>query len=304
MAIFTLTDSNAAILAQLNGIAGNSQYNIVTSVAGGNLTVALKDKYGNDFSASNPGYFKIGDTVRTITGACSFTTNAGTSWLNLGSAELATKEVDLFAYIVYSTSSNSVVPMSSRYSSARLISDFDTSGADKEKGVIGSVVNNTDQVECIGRFNAILSGGAYTWSIPATSIIISRPIYETRWLTWVPRWIGGGGSVGTYATTITSALYKISGSTVSVGSYSLISNLGSWSGVLEYSLPLVPNGGVNVPLAGSISANATNPVTAARGMPYFVSTGIRFLSSTGSAEIQWSALATGDVIFINGQYPI
>jgi hypothetical protein len=40
-------------------------------------------------------------------------------------------------------------------------------------------------VEIIGRFNATLSASAsFNWSVPATSVVVNRPIYETRLLTY------------------------------------------------------------------------------------------------------------------------
>ena len=100
----TPTENGANSLLTINNnfslLAPNvlSQYTIVRTVDGSsNLTVSLKDINGNDFSPTNPGCFKIGDTVRTITGALSFTANAASgSWMNLGSAELATQETDIF----------------------------------------------------------------------------------------------------------------------------------------------------------------------------------------------------------------
>jgi hypothetical protein len=41
----------------------------------------------------------IGGVVRTITSALSRTRGTGANFMKLGSAELATKEVDLFVYL-------------------------------------------------------------------------------------------------------------------------------------------------------------------------------------------------------------
>ena len=83
-----------------------TNYKIVTSVAGGNLTVALKTLAGNNPSATDPIYVRIGDTVRTITGALVQTIPAASNWFNLGSAELATQEVDLFTYLGWTSASS------------------------------------------------------------------------------------------------------------------------------------------------------------------------------------------------------
>lgn len=73
-----------------------------------------------------------------------------------------------------------------RFPSATFMSDIVNSNTG-EKGAMGIInYNSTDKVVNIGRFNAILSAGAgYTWSIPATSIIINSPINETRLLDYV-----------------------------------------------------------------------------------------------------------------------
>src|ERR1035437_2450451 len=81
------------ILNYLSHIGGPQgfgyNYKIVRTVDGsGNMIVALKGLDGNDPSASNPIPIRIGDTVRTITGATSQTITAGYNYFNSGSAEL------------------------------------------------------------------------------------------------------------------------------------------------------------------------------------------------------------------------
>ena len=44
----------------------------------------------------------------------------------------------------------------------------------------------TDDATNVGRFNAILSAG-FAWSIPATSVIVNSPIYETRNISALPQ---------------------------------------------------------------------------------------------------------------------
>jgi len=159
------------------------KYSIVRTVASGNLTVALKNYEGNDPTTAKPVKIQIGGTIRTITGALSFGANAGTNWANLGSAELATKETDLFYYLAYN-STYGVVPLFGRVPTNNYIGDFSATQTN-EKGTNTGVVafgflSSTDQVVNIGRFNAILSAGAgYTWSIPATSTILNYPVFTT-----------------------------------------------------------------------------------------------------------------------------
>ena len=98
-------------------------YKIVPSVASNNLTVALKHIDGTDPSAARPITKKIGDSFYNITAALSVTKNAATNWCNLGSAELATKEADLFVYLGYNATDGVVIGFS-RYPGASSYDDF------------------------------------------------------------------------------------------------------------------------------------------------------------------------------------
>ncbi len=186
----------------------------VTDAAG--ITVAIKTLAGTDPSATDPVYVRIGDTVRTISAALSVVLADGTNWMNLGSAELATKEVDLFAKLGYNAT-DGVVLAFSRYPGGNQYSDWSTTTTNEKYMAVSTRTNaaSTDYYEVIGRFAATLSAGAgYTWSVPTYTAInlIQRPIYETRLLDWVPT---TSASSGTYTTTSLSyAKYKVSGSTV------------------------------------------------------------------------------------------
>jgi hypothetical protein len=170
---------------------------IVPSVASDNLTVAIKGIDGNDPSATNPIYVRIGDTIRSITSALSVTASAGTNLCQAGSAELATKEIDWFVYLGWNVAQANIVLAFSRIPYAQRLDDFDYTNETLEKsakfsaGIAGYTVS--DPYENIGRFAATLSAGAgYTWTVPTFTAtnLIQRPIYETRWLTWVPTIVG------------------------------------------------------------------------------------------------------------------
>lgn len=176
---------------------------IVPSVASNNLTVAIKGIDGNDPSATNPVYVRLGDTVRSITAACSVTKNAGTKWLNAGSAELATKEIDYFVYLIWYSTHNGgarVVPGFARIPWVERYDGFNNTNGELENSWcyeydgVGQP-DSADPVSVVGRFAATLSAGAgYTWSVPTftTVNLIQRPIYETRELSYAP--VAGGGS--------------------------------------------------------------------------------------------------------------
>lgn len=172
-------------------------WKIVPSVSGGNLTVALKTLAGTDASASNPIYVMIWGVMRTITGALnSVLLPSGTNWFNAGSAELATKEIDYFAYLGRNSSTWTIFFWYSRLPWANYREDFNivTNVSEKWCPYMDNLAANDPAVN-IGRFAATLSAGAgYTWSIPTytASNLIQRPIYETRWLSIAPTltWTG------------------------------------------------------------------------------------------------------------------
>lgn len=175
----------------------------VTSVATNNLTLALKTSQGNDPSANDPVYVRIGDTVRTVTTALSVTKNAGTNWFNSGSAETATQEIDYFVYLGYNATDGVVIGFA-RIPYAIKYGDFSATTTNDKYCAISTITNavSTDQYEVVGRFNATLSAtAAFNWSIPATSIVISRPIFETRELTYTPTVTAGSGAFSSVSAT-------------------------------------------------------------------------------------------------------
>lgn len=189
--------------------AGMINGEIVTSVATSDLTIAIKNLAGNDPSASDPVWVRVGNTFRKITSALSVTLNDATNWFNAGSAELATKEIDYFVYLAWNASGSAVRLGASRMSHGRVYSDFSSTNTSERYFSNSGTINATDEVENVGRFNAVLSAGAaYTWSIPATPVIVNRPIYETRTLSWAPQYSASGSMTYTSVTT-TTALYKI-----------------------------------------------------------------------------------------------
>jgi hypothetical protein len=190
----------------------NSEYQIAVTVASNNITATLKDRDGNNPSATVPVRVKIGNTVRTVTSALSVTKNAGTNWCNAGGAELATKEIDYFVYLGYNATDGVVIGFS-RIPYAKIYSDFSTTNTDEKYCAISTITNAAagDAYNVIGRFAATLSAGAgYTWSVPTftASNLVHRPIYETRILTWQPVYSASASMTYTSVTT-DIAEYKI-----------------------------------------------------------------------------------------------
>lgn len=171
---------------------------ISVTVASNNLTLAVKTLAGADPSAADPVYCRFSTTVRSITAALSVTLAAATNWMNLGGAELATKEADLFAYLGYNAT-DGVVIGPARIPYATKYSDFSATSTNERYAAISTITNAAagDEYQVIGRFAATLSAGAgYTWSVPTytPANLIQRPIYNTRRLDWVPTLTGYSAS--------------------------------------------------------------------------------------------------------------
>lgn len=184
---------------------------IVPSVATNDLTVAIKGMDGNDPSASNPVYVRIGNTVRSITAATSVASAAGANRLNAGSSELATKEIDYFVYAIYQTTDAVVKIGFARRPDGRLYSDFSSTSTNENYFYFTGTLSATDEMVVIGRFAATMSAGAgYTWSVPTftNKNLIQRPIYETRWIDWEPT-IAGSGTMTYTSVSYGLAKYKI-----------------------------------------------------------------------------------------------
>ena len=182
---------------------------ISRTVASNNLTVALKTLAGGDPSALDPVYVRIGNSVRKVIAALSVTKNAGTNWGNAGGVT-ATKEVDWFIYMGYNATDGTVIGFS-RYPGASVYSDFSATTTNEKFCAISTITTaaSTDEYEVVGRANITLSAGAgYTWSVPATSLVLSRPIYKTRWLDFVPI-LSASGSLTWGSTSVLYAQYII-----------------------------------------------------------------------------------------------
>lgn len=287
---------------------------IVPSVASNNLTVALKGLDGNDPSATNPVYVRINGVVRTITGALSTTDNAGANVYNAGSAELATKEIDYFVYLVYSTVSNAVVMGISRIPYATIASDFSAAVSnEKFSGIYyngnGVVSNSGDAVVNIGRFAATLSAGpGYTWSVPTftSANLIQRPIFTSRWLSYVPVVSGTGGSIGTFAANPYVGVYRVFNTDVSFKTNIKVTNVGSWSGNVTHILPFTSGTtyGEQPVIGIAASVGDTAATVTDMGFPVIFGASCYFIVAFGSGALTWGSFVANDYIYTSGIYEI
>jgi hypothetical protein len=226
---------------------------IVPTVASNNLTVAIKGLDGNDPSATNPVYCRIGDTIRAITSALSVTKNAGTNWFNAGSTELATEEIDYFVYLGYNATDGVVIGFS-RIPYANEYDDFSTTTTNEKYCAISTITTAAagDDYEVVGRFAATLSAGAgYTWSVPTftNKNLIQRPIFETRWLQWLPTYTGSGSMTYTSVTTV-HANYKLQNDTITIILASNGTTGGSAHSDLSATLPFTAESTTVAPAVG------------------------------------------------------
>lgn len=213
-AVKAYVDNNSSSFATLyapQGFLINGKLSV--TVASNNITVAIKTLAGTDPAAGDPVYCRIGDNIRTLTSALSVTKNAGTNWFNSGSSELATKEIDYFAYLGYNATDGVVIGFA-RIPFAQRYNDFSTTTTDEKYCAISTITTAAanDYYENIGRFAATLSATAsFNWSVPTFTgtNLINKPTDITRLLSWTPTWAGFSSSP-----TGVNATYKVSGNQV------------------------------------------------------------------------------------------
>lgn len=235
---------------KFNTPQGYLQNGVITrSVSSNNITVAIKTLAGNDPSASDPVIVRIGDSIRTITSALSVTKNAGTNWFSSGSSDLATGEIDYFVYLGYNATDGVTIGFA-RIPHANTYGDFNTTSTNARYCAISTITNatSTDQYENVGRFNATLSATAsFNWSVPATSIVINRPIFDTRWLNVATP------TVNNISTSSKYLRYKISHNHVDIcGAFTAS---GAGSGVYSFNLPISAASSTGISYWGSAYAN-------------------------------------------------
>lgn len=178
-----------------------------------NLVVALKGLDGNDPSATNPVYVRVGGAIRTITAALSLTVNSDNNYFNAASTELASKEVDYFTYLCWDGTNNTTGIGVCRIPYAKVSADISATVSSPKYFPTSSNVDNTllTDMVVIGRFAATLSASPdFDFTLPTytSSNLIQHPIYQTRWLTWAPAYSASSSMTFTSVTT-DYALYKI-----------------------------------------------------------------------------------------------
>lgn len=235
-----------------DGVMINGKLSV--TVASNNITVALKTLAGNNPSTTDPVYCRINGTVRACTAALSVTKNAGTNWCNSGSAELATKEVDYFAYLIWNTTpATDIMDIGfSRKPYFNLYSEASGTTTNESYLAFGNASTPTagDDLTVVGRFAATLSAGAgYTWTVPSytSTNLIQRPIYTTRELSYVPVFsaitVSNGTLTGVYQLDYRRLFFRV---TLIFGSSSAMADS-------FCSIPFTPAAIAGVPAEGKAS---------------------------------------------------
>lgn len=270
-------------------LAGVDKYIISATVATSDLTVALKTLAGTDPTPANPVFVKIGDVVRPITAALSVTALDATNWFNSGSAELATQDVDYFVYLIQETGASAGTKIGfARIPYAETMGDF-VNTTTSQYYVKGSWTNfnATDKVTLIGRFNAILSAtAAFTWSL-TTAVILNHPVFDTRWLAFVPVVTSGGGTITTLGTVTGS--YKIAYNQVAIIHAITVTTAGTGTGALIGTLPF------SLTTDSCVGAGRENAVTGAMSVGRVVTTTCSWTKYDNSTIIASSAALRGSI---------
>jgi len=286
-----ITDRRRSVFVAPTGARNQGLINgyIISSVASNNLTVSISTSPTSVVAptVTNPVGVWVGGTLRWITSALTFTRNGGTSSLNMGSSELATREVDLFSYLQWNTTTQSINLLASRTPYARKMSGFVNSATDS-KGVLGIVnYNSNDDVVLVDRFSATSNSSN---NFTATGNVYGEPVCETRWLTWLPT-ISGSGSMTLSVGTVDYARYKIVNNNVFISlSLNNYTTGGTASNFIRASLPITQS-----PITGNWRHGAT----------YFVNNGANTVGQFGfgtSGVIEFGKLDVSNLTLGTGYY--
>ena len=253
------------LLCAEDGAMINGQ--ILTSAAGGTLTVQIKTADGFTPSASNPVLVVISNQLRAITSTLTLTLAGGTNYMNLGSAEHATKDVDVFCYMAWRVASSAVVVGFARFPllGSRTYNNFSGTTTNEKYAAFSNTPAAGDYCTMVGRFNVTLSAGAgYTWTIPATSVIMNQRVHETRLLTWNV-YHNRSTTPYTNAPTVVHAIYQVRNGRVYINeSHAMHATTPGGTGYQLFTLPFTaaaytPIAAQNI--SAAITATAQTRVT-------------------------------------------
>lgn len=276
-------------------------YSIQVSVSSGNITVTLLNYLGTTPSSTTPVRIRVGNTLNTITTAQTLSiTNGGFYMFNADSPEFITQSIDYFVYRWDGT-----WLCVSRYPYYTNFAQ-ESAAANGEWYIANGWGFTTQALQNIGRYSAQYVS-VWTWWSPDSSSVINMPIYNTRDLVYVPTLFGTGGSIGTFATSTYSGIYRIESNKISFWVSITCTNVWSWTWSVRCLLPTNAKAQLtNLPIAWFVAANGSNPVTTNRAAPAinWSSQNILFITAVGSSDLQWGTFVANDVIRCQGFYNI
>jgi hypothetical protein len=301
-----ITDTRRSVFVAPTGARNQGLINgkIVPTVASNDLTLAIKTLSDTDPSATNPVGIWIGNNLRWITSAMNTTMPAGFNVFNAGSAELATKEIDYFAYIGRATTGGALSIGFARIPYAKLGSDFNTSVTNEGYGRFDSAnitVDNITEVVNIGRFAATLSAGAgYTWSVPSftNANLIQEPVYRTRNLTYSTQFTANGG--GSFTPSIRIQKYQIIENKVFIQWETSAHTISGTVGSIDFSLPFTSADEISNGFQFGVLGFSLSGGQVIKGETQGSGTLIRFAPTSGN----WTTTVTGGYLGIKDIYSI
>ncbi|KKQ79258.1 MAG: hypothetical protein UT03_C0064G0001, partial [Candidatus Moranbacteria bacterium GW2011_GWD2_38_7] len=127
---------------------------------------------------------------------------------------------------------------------------------------------------------------------------------EKRWFDYVPTVYGSAGSAGSYAQDVVDGKFLMNGKNVSLRSSVRITNVGSWSGNLHFSIPVLVSANItgnDCPVNGMIIASGAVAIKA-------ISLGTDdykgWLFTAGLYTSYYTTFTANDCVLANGNYEI
>jgi hypothetical protein len=146
-----------------------------------------------------------------------------------------------------------------------------------------------------------------------TNAAITSPYYSytanpqgfPHWFAYTSTLNGTGGSAGTFAEDLNTARFAITGRTCQIQIRKRVTNVGSWSGDVQLTLPVVRNDNNSMMSAGWVYAQG-GAAASSKGIAQLVSNTqtMKFYKTIGIANLQWSDMAANDWIMINTSYDL
>lgn len=150
-----------------------------------------------------------------------------------------------------------------------------------------TIITNTDYTIA----NAAITDNYYSYQ--------ENPQGFPDWFTFTPTINGSGGSAGSYAQTVRTCKYSVKGRTCTVSIDVLISNKGSWTGNVLFSLP------INTVISNDIvyhnlwcQAASGVPIVGSKfGFTGASTSNLKGITAFQTAAADWSGVANGDSIW-------